>query len=666
MNLVFLLSPIEYAFRQSIKTGDLLDALNDNGVWQVCEVYRCTSSHVYVKWLVSNRRYGMGLHRGGGRIAPPFTKSRVGIHSNSHSNSPIPPPLPPARPLTPVDPRTIDPTLTETCILFAPIPPQIDCFMTNQQRRNGEMRVISQAKDNSCLFHAIAYLCDGQKGGTGREVMIQRLRVHRQVAADPLTYSSSILGSNRQVYLKNLLNPASWGGAIELGIFAQLYAVEIFAFDYSHPTVIRFGEGRSFKKRIFLCYNGSSHYDAIAFYDYQQERHQTYFAIADTKALKLAQLLVEELHVTKCKKHQEKGKIVWKGNGLFELGSVGKHIYQQLVSPRAEINKNNAHFPPPPPPPPLQVPPTPAQIWPVPQPIETRRYQQQQQQQREQHNSEQFDQLKAPSSAPRLVADSSSTRLLEIPSAFTFSPVNGTRASLSAPAASPLSLSHRSARRAAAAAAAASSSATSHSTQTEQAISPSFLAQLQAEMLQRQRGVPSSRAMPNARTSQSPFPQQSEIIDDQPKPDSDSTVTPNPIPYQTTPLIIRPFTQLQKETHSPAFYSQFQSLHLNSSRHRNTNDTPTTSTTSSTTTGTNHRRLYQPAPNVLTYPLSFSSKYWTCHQCTFHNSLNITACSICQAKRITGVGTAATTSTSTGTGTATGIGIPLHQSNFNS
>lgn len=52
--------------------------------------------------------------------------------------------------------------------------------------------------------------------------------MHTLMAGDPVT-----------VYVQNLLDMNTWGGAVELTIFSQLYQVEIFSFDITGPSLYR-------------------------------------------------------------------------------------------------------------------------------------------------------------------------------------------------------------------------------------------------------------------------------------------------------------------------------------------------------------------------------------------------------------------------------------------
>ncbi|ODN73951.1 hypothetical protein L202_07452 [Cryptococcus amylolentus CBS 6039] len=78
-----------------------------------------------------------------------------------------------------------------------------------------QLRVVPD--DNSCLFSAIAVVFEGgiDAAQSLRTVVAEAIR------ADPETYSQVILGMPRDEYIRRILKPETWGGAIELSIFAK-------------------------------------------------------------------------------------------------------------------------------------------------------------------------------------------------------------------------------------------------------------------------------------------------------------------------------------------------------------------------------------------------------------------------------------------------------------
>ncbi|KAI9511122.1 OTU-domain-containing protein [Russula earlei] len=112
--------------------------------------------------------------------------------------------------------------------------------------------------DNSCMFASIALVFeqDIQKAPAIRQIVAAAIR------RDPETWSDVILGRPRDEYIRTILSPNSWGGAIELTILAAHYGIEIASIDVETGRIDRFGsEGVPSESRALLVYSGI-HYDA--------------------------------------------------------------------------------------------------------------------------------------------------------------------------------------------------------------------------------------------------------------------------------------------------------------------------------------------------------------------------------------------------------------------
>ncbi|EPQ58041.1 OTU-domain-containing protein [Gloeophyllum trabeum ATCC 11539] len=133
--------------------------------------------------------------------------------------------------------------------------------------------------DNSCLFSSIA-LVFHQNIGKAQEM---RKIIADAIRADIITYSEAILGRPRDDYIATILKPASWGGAIELAIFARYFSTEIASIDVETGRIDQFTpppEADS-GNRCILIYSGI-HYDAASLAptpDAPTEFHQTVFPI---------------------------------------------------------------------------------------------------------------------------------------------------------------------------------------------------------------------------------------------------------------------------------------------------------------------------------------------------------------------------------------------------
>ncbi|KAF2760856.1 ubiquitin thioesterase OTU1 [Pseudovirgaria hyperparasitica] len=112
--------------------------------------------------------------------------------------------------------------------------------------------------DNSCMFRAVgsAVLSDSL------DVMTElRSAVAQGIQANPDLYSAAVLQKSPDEYCKWIQREDSWGGAIELGILAQNFDIEICSISVQDLRVDRFNEGKD--NRIILVYSGI-HYDTIA------------------------------------------------------------------------------------------------------------------------------------------------------------------------------------------------------------------------------------------------------------------------------------------------------------------------------------------------------------------------------------------------------------------
>jgi ubiquitin thioesterase OTU1 len=159
--------------------------------------------------------------------------------------------------------------------------------------------------DNSCLFHACAYVLHDKSRTDGpliRQECVQAIREH------PEMFNINTLGMDPVEYTAWISQRDTWGGAIELEVLSYLYRTEIFALDLQSATVQKFGTGMGYTVRVFLVYTGN-HYDCIAMnptYNSSSERDdQTLFNSRDDNVLQRATRFVAE-----------EGKKMKEGNSL--------------------------------------------------------------------------------------------------------------------------------------------------------------------------------------------------------------------------------------------------------------------------------------------------------------------------------------------------------------
>ncbi|KAI0647033.1 OTU-domain-containing protein [Trametes meyenii] len=115
--------------------------------------------------------------------------------------------------------------------------------------------------DNSCLFSSIALIFeqDISKAQSIRKIVADAIQ------NDPIKWDEAILGRPREEYIRTILKPTAWGGAIELSILAAHYGTEIASVDVETGRVDRFEpppENDS-GNRAVVIYSGI-HYDAAS------------------------------------------------------------------------------------------------------------------------------------------------------------------------------------------------------------------------------------------------------------------------------------------------------------------------------------------------------------------------------------------------------------------
>jgi ubiquitin thioesterase OTU1 len=68
--------------------------------------------------------------------------------------------------------------------------------------------------------------------------------------ADPVSFSAAFLGQANAAYAEWILQPKTWGGAIELSILSDYYSTEICAFDVATTRMDCYGAHPTFLHHI--------------------------------------------------------------------------------------------------------------------------------------------------------------------------------------------------------------------------------------------------------------------------------------------------------------------------------------------------------------------------------------------------------------------------------
>jgi len=115
--------------------------------------------------------------------------------------------------------------------------------------------------NNSCLFTSINCCMNDGRLDTESAPLMRDIIVGA-VSQQPAIYNDVFLGKPNAEYCQWILKGESWGGAIEVSILSQYYAVEIDVVDTQSGRIDRFGEDVNYPRRIFLLYDGI-HYDPL-------------------------------------------------------------------------------------------------------------------------------------------------------------------------------------------------------------------------------------------------------------------------------------------------------------------------------------------------------------------------------------------------------------------
>ncbi|KAI0664811.1 OTU-domain-containing protein [Cubamyces menziesii] len=154
--------------------------------------------------------------------------------------------------------------------------------------------------DNSCLFSSVALIFeqDISKAQSIRQIVAEAIR------KDPIRWDEAILGRPREEYIRTILKPQAWGGAIELSILAEHYGTEIASVDVETGRVDRFTPPpeKDTGNRAIVIYSGI-HYDATSvtpMLDAPSEFHQTIWSRGkddeeDDEMLRAAKKLADAL-----------------------------------------------------------------------------------------------------------------------------------------------------------------------------------------------------------------------------------------------------------------------------------------------------------------------------------------------------------------------------------
>lgn len=146
--------------------------------------------------------------------------------------------------------------------------------------------------DNSCLFSSIAYLLDKDNFNISSS-LIYRLIIVDHIKENNI--DEGMLGMSKEEYLQKISESDTWGGAIELKMFSEIFNIQIAVLDVQSGRIDIFGELEDFEKRIYLLYNGI-HYDPLVMnYQDNNDSDITIFSPNDSEKLVMFKDFVESI-----------------------------------------------------------------------------------------------------------------------------------------------------------------------------------------------------------------------------------------------------------------------------------------------------------------------------------------------------------------------------------
>lgn len=132
-------------------------------------------------------------------------------------------------------------------------------------------RAVAQPGDGSCLFHSLAHGLSSDAGRLRHAIAdFVETSPETPIGGEPLRewikWDSSLTPDR---YSGRLRSTGSWGGAIEIAIFARLFGIAVYVYEQVdgdsglHRRVAAFLPPHETEQSAHLVYRGGVHYDAL-------------------------------------------------------------------------------------------------------------------------------------------------------------------------------------------------------------------------------------------------------------------------------------------------------------------------------------------------------------------------------------------------------------------
>uniref|UniRef100_A0A7S3YHH8 Ubiquitin thioesterase OTU n=1 Tax=Lotharella globosa TaxID=91324 RepID=A0A7S3YHH8_9EUKA len=226
------LSDKERKWRFGIAKGDMVDAIDQEGLWYLCEVTDVEyvkegktnpEDRLTLRFVEWGEEWNFKTARHSSLIAEAFTKAKSRKEQDfRHGHAE----------LNPADYSNVKTDRKETCVSLKP------CPMPVSREDGGRFIRVRMPGDNSCLFHCFTFACEGRAPATWENAMVHRKRVADMVNADPTFVKNT--GFLKEDYCRMIMRRDRWGGAVELAALADFFEIEIVAFDIKGPVAYQF------------------------------------------------------------------------------------------------------------------------------------------------------------------------------------------------------------------------------------------------------------------------------------------------------------------------------------------------------------------------------------------------------------------------------------------
>lgn len=117
----------------------------------------------------------------------------------------------------------------------------------------------------SCLFHSLAYFVKTDSADLIRQKVCNFLALNRPLShADATSYVLWETQKPLDQYVREMRHSGTWGGAIEIQAFCELYGFSVRCIDQRTQRSFTYVPlNKLFQRRITVLWQGASHYEPL-------------------------------------------------------------------------------------------------------------------------------------------------------------------------------------------------------------------------------------------------------------------------------------------------------------------------------------------------------------------------------------------------------------------